>query len=223
MPTGRVSWTFREDRTSGPNGAGLSLAALLLGDVSIFRRFVSTSTNAQENQWRQFYYIQDTWRATPKLTLNNGLRADIYSPQTVNEPGNGGWLDISTGQMRVGGVGDINLAGNVENTINWAPRVGASYQINERTVIRAGYGRSYDTGVFGSTFGHAVTQNLPVLAIQQINPPNNYDSVFNLAHRAPASDLLAAGSGRYVPRAQRRGPAACCPTRCTCPLSTPGT
>ena len=55
----------------------------------------------------------------------------------------------------MGGVGDIDLAGNVENKINWAPRLGASYQINEKTVIRAGYGRSYDIGVFGSIFGHA--------------------------------------------------------------------
>ena len=60
-------------------------------------RYVSTSTDARERQWRQFYYVQDTWRATPKLTLNYGLRADIINPQTVNEAGNGGWLDIDTG------------------------------------------------------------------------------------------------------------------------------
>ena len=93
--------------------------------MSSFRRFVSTSTDARERQWRHFYYVQDTWRATPKLTINVGLRADIYNPQTVNEAGNGGWLDINTGQIRVGGVGDIDLAGNVENKINWAPRLGA--------------------------------------------------------------------------------------------------
>ena len=33
-------------------------------------------------------------------------------------------------------------------------------------MVRMGYGRSYDMGVFGSNFGHAVTQNLPVLAAQ---------------------------------------------------------
>jgi outer membrane receptor protein involved in Fe transport len=191
--------TFNENRTRGPNGGGLGLAGLLLGDVSSFQRFVSTSTNARERQWRHFYYLQDTWRATPKLTVNVGLRADIYNPQTVNEAGNGGWLDINTGQIRVGGVGDIDMAGNVENKINWAPRLGASYQINEKTVVRAGYGRSYDTGVFGSIFGHAVTQNLPVLSIQSLNAPNNFDSVFNLAQGPPAPVFASPGPDGRLP------------------------
>ncbi len=190
--------SFSENRTIGPNGGGLGLATFLLGDVTSMSRYVSTSTDAREQQWRHFYYLQDTWRATHKLTLNAGLRADIYNPQTVNEAGNGGWLDITTGQMQVGGVGDINLAGNVSNTVNWAPRLGASYQINAKTVVRAGYGRSYDTGVFGSIFGHAVTQNLPVLSVQQLNAPNNYDAVFNLAQGPSAPVFVTPGpDGRF--------------------------
>ena len=190
---------FSDNRTIGPNGGGLGIATFLLGDVSSFTRFVSTSTDARERQWRHFYYVEDTWRATPKLTLNYGLRADIYNPQTVSGAGNGGWLDINTGEIRVGGVGDINLAGNVKNKINWAPRLGVSYQINEKMVVRAGYGRSYDTGVFGSIFGHAVTQNLPVLSIQNLNAPNNFDSVFNLAQGPSAPVFVTPGSnGRFA-------------------------
>src|SRR5262249_55665834 len=177
---------FNEQGTAGPTGGGLGLATFLLGNVEHFVRYVSTSTDAREKQWRQFYYLQDTWRVTPKFTLNYGIRADIINPQTVNDPGNGGWLDINTGEIRVGGVGDIDLAGNVQNKVNWAPRLGATYQVNHKTVVRAGYGRSYDIGVFGSTFGHAVTQNLPVLAFQALNPPNSFQSVFNLAQGPPA-------------------------------------
>jgi len=173
--------TFNEQNTAGPNGGGLGLATFLLGNTSSLRRYVSPNTNARERQWRHFYYVQDTWRATPKLTLNYGIRADIINPQTVNEAGNGGWLDIKTGEIRVGGIGDINLAGNVKNKVNWAPRLGATYQLDHKTVVRAGYGRSYDIGVFGSTFGHSVTQNLPVLAVQDLRPPNSFQSVFNLA------------------------------------------
>jgi len=190
--------TFNEQGTAGPTGGGLGLATFLLGNTTSLRRYVSPNTDARETQWRHFYYIQDTWRATPKLTLNYGLRADILNPQTVNEPGNGGWLDIDTGEIRVGGVGDISLAGNVKNKINWAPRLGVTYQINPRTVIRAGYGRSYDIGVFGSTFGHSVTQNLPVLAVQELNPPNSFDSVFNLA-QGPAAPVFPTvpSNGRF--------------------------
>jgi outer membrane receptor protein involved in Fe transport len=176
---------FNEDGTRGPSGGGMGLATFLLGNVQRMERYVSPNTNARETQWREFFYAQDTWRATPKLTLNYGLRADIINPQAVNEPGNGGWLDIRTGEIRVGGVGDIDLQGNVKNKVNWAPRLGVTYQINPKTVIRAGYGRSYDIGVFGSTFGHSVTQNLPVLSFQQLNPANNFESVFDLATGPP--------------------------------------
>ena len=168
---------------AGPTGGGLGLATFLLGDVQRFALRQPEHGRARAAV-APFYYLQDTWRATPKLTLNYGLRADIINPQTVNEPGNGGWLDINTGEIRVGGVGDIELDGNVENKINWAPRLGAAYQLNDKTVIRAGYGRSYDIGVFGSTFGHSVTQNLPVLAVQELNPPNTFDE---RVHPGPGS------------------------------------
>ena len=124
------------------------------------------------------------------MTLPDGgrwtVRLDIINPQTVNAAGNGGWVDLATGQMLVGGVGDVDLAGNVDNRLNWAPRVGTTYQLTERTVLRAGYGRSYDIGVFGSLFGHTVTQNLPVLSAQELNPPSDFASVFNLSNGPPA-------------------------------------
>jgi hypothetical protein len=172
---------FSRDRTRGPAGGGLALATFLLGDVTQFTRFASSNVNARERQWRHFYYGQDTWRATPKLTINYGLRLDIINPQTVNEPGNGGFLDLDTGEIAVAGVGGIGLNGDVENSINFAPRLGIAYQLSNKTVIRAGYGRSYDIGVFGSLFGHSVTQNLPVLAIQDLNAPANFERVFTLA------------------------------------------
>ncbi len=164
---------------------GLGLATFLLGDVTSFRRYVSTTTTAEERQWRHYYYVQDTWKITPKLTLAYGLRADVINPQTLNAAGNGGFFSLETGQISVAGVGGTNLAGNVKNKVNFAPRLGISYQINEKTVIRAGYGRSYDTGVFGSVFGHSVTQNLPVLGVQDI-PERNIQRAFNLATGPPA-------------------------------------
>jgi len=54
-----------------------------------------------------------------------------------------------------------------------------AYQWMEKTVIRAGYGRSFDIGTFGSLFGHTVTQNLPVLLTQFIS--SSFQSVFNLS------------------------------------------
>ncbi len=177
---------FSPQRTGGAGAEGLGIATFLIGDVTRFRRYVSTSIDARERQWRHFYYGQDTWRASQKLTLTYGLRLDIINPQSINDPGNAGFLDLNTGEIKTVGVGDTGLDGDVENSLNWAPRLGIAYQVTERTVIRAGYGRSYDIGVFGSLFGHSVTQNLPVLAVQELNRATQSGSVFNLAQGPPA-------------------------------------
>jgi hypothetical protein len=208
--------TFNEDRTRGPSGGGMGLATFLLGDVTRLARYVSTSTGARERQWRHFYYAQDTFRPTPKITLNYGLRLDVINPQTVNGAGQGGWLDIDTGLIQVAGVGNNDLAGNVKNRLNWAPRLGMTYQLDEKTVIRGGFGRSYDIGVFGSLFGHSVTQNLPVLAFQEQRSASgeNYDAAFNLAQGpnpppfppVPSNGLLPLPDGvsaKALPKKQR--------------------
>ena len=190
--------SFSVDRTRGPQGGGLGLATFLLGDVTKLRRYVSPNTDAREQQWRTAYYAQDTWRPQSKLTLNYGLRLDIINPQTVNEAGNGGYLDLGTGEIRVAGVGGIGLNGDIKNRLNWAPRVGATYQIDGKTVLRGGFGRSYDLGVFGSLFGHSVTQNLPVLSVQEINAPENFERVFTLAQGPPPPVFPAVPSnGRF--------------------------
>ena len=183
--------SFSQNRTGRTvNGVlqaeGLGIATFLIGDVTFFKRFVSSSTDAREKQWRHFYYAQDTWRASQKLTLAYGLRLDVINPQTVNDPGNGGFVDTTTGEVIVAGIGDNDLNGGVENSLNWAPRLGITYQLGDSTVVRAGYGRSYDIGVFGSVFGHTVTQNLPVLAIQNLSGSNGQVAVFNLSQGPPA-------------------------------------
>ena len=183
--------SFSPDRTGQVVGgqlqsSGLGLATFLIGDVTFFKRFVSTSLDAREKQWRHFYYGQDTWRVNQKLTIAYGLRLDVINPQSVNGSGNGGFVDTHTGEVIVAGAGGNDLNGGVENSLNIAPRLGIAYQLNDKTVIRAGYGRSYDIGVFGSVFGHTVTQNLPVLAIQNLTASTNFGSVFTLAQGPPA-------------------------------------
>jgi hypothetical protein len=162
--------TFDQGSTQGPGGVGGSgLAAFLLGDVVSFGRYVSQSTNANETQPRLFFFGQDTWRINNKLTVNLGLRWEIYEPESVRGTGQGGWVDPATGEVRIAGKNGVDLRGNTSTSYtHFAPRLGIAYQWDPKTVIRLGYGRSYDIGVFGSIFGHAVTQNLPVLASQSI-------------------------------------------------------
>jgi hypothetical protein len=191
---------FDAARTQGPNG-GSGLATFLLGDVSRFERYVSNSLDARETQNRWFFFGQDSWRATKKLTINYGLRWEIYRPQYVNGDRNGGFVDLNTGEVLVAGVNGVNRALNVTSPLtNFAPRLGIAYQLNNKTVIRTGYGRGFNLGVFGSIFGHNVTQNLPVLGIQSTQPANNFDSVFSLTQGPTALDPSA------ILSAQPKGP-----------------
>jgi len=189
------------DYTSGGSQiGGLGLATFLLGDVSTFDRYVSSSTNAQERQKRWFWYGQDEWRPTPKLTLTLGLRWEMVFPESVNAAGNGATLDLSNGLMYVFGEGGVSSHGiQTMNWHNFAPRVGLAYQINSKTVFRSGYGWSYDLGTFGSTFGHNVTQNPPVLSEQELNPNGNYNDVFSLANGPSAPTPVVVSSNGTFP------------------------
>ena len=165
--TGQMN--FYSGETSNGGTGGFGLATFLLGDVGQFQRFYSTSLNASEKQWRTFFYGQDSWRVTPKLTVNYGLRWEVYFPESVNAKDNGGFANLVQGVIRVAGEGPYGLNGNIDNTWKaFAPRLGIAYSFTPKTVVRLGYGRSFDIGVFGSNFGHVVTQNLPVLANETI-------------------------------------------------------
>jgi hypothetical protein len=153
-------------------------------ETSTFGRYVGNTTeaNAKEFQKRTFFYGQDTWRVTRSLTLNLGLRWELYFPESVNAAGNGALLNINDGYLHVAGIGGVpsDLGWGISKDKMFAPRLGLTYQLDPKTVIRAGYGRSFDTGVFGSIFGHTVTQNLPVLGNQSITSPTNTGSAFAL-------------------------------------------
>lgn len=198
-------FSFNGNATANTNGTGgLGLASFVLGDASQYGRYVSTSTNAKEFQKRDFFYFQDTWRTTPKLTLNLGIRYEYYSPERVNGKANGALMDLKTGYLHVAGIGSNGLNMGWEAAKNtWNPRLGISYQFNDKTVVRAGYGRSFDLGVFGSIFGHVVTQNLSVLANQEISGIGNnavaYTKPFDLATGPPAEAFPTVPSNGLLP------------------------
>jgi len=178
---------------------GIGLATFLLGDVSNFQRYVSTSTNAMEHQPRLFFYGQDEWRPTAKLTVNVGLRWELVKPESVNAAGNGATLNLSNGLMYVFGVGGVSSHGiQSTNYKDFAPRVGVAYQLDSKTVIRSGFGIGYDLGTFGSNFGHNVTQNPPTLSNQSIQPANGFTDVFTLSQGPPTlAPITVSSSGTF--------------------------
>jgi len=152
--------------TTGNAGTstGSDIASFLTGYAAGFQRFDVFINDQYSYQKRGAFYGQDTWRVTPKLTLNLGARWDIIFPETVNGLGHGGFASLATGGIRVAGAAGFGTNGNQRmDYTNVAARFGISYQATPRTVIRAGGGQVYDTvGYFGSLYGSVLSHNLPV-------------------------------------------------------------
>ena len=139
-----------------------SWAAFLLGapDQTSRTYMPITPTNRQT---QFFAFFHDTFQVTSRLTLDLGVRWELYTPIKPRYAGGASNYDPETNSLLIAGVGDNDLANNVETDWNnWAPRIGFSYRMGERSVIRGGYGVSYYTGRFGFTGGTLSTQ-FPVL------------------------------------------------------------
>jgi Carboxypeptidase regulatory-like domain/TonB dependent receptor len=185
--------------TAATGSQGLGFGTFLLGDVNSFFRTAIQNTAAAERQKRMFFYAQDQWRATQTLTLNYGLRWDLYFPESVAGRGQGGLLDLNTGNVRIAGYGPYgnNLNVNMEYT-HLSPRLGIAWQARPNTVVRAGYGRTYGMGWSGDTFGEVLTFSYPTAVTQNLNAPNQNYYTFNLGQGPPAYTFPAIPtSGNY--------------------------
>jgi len=182
---------FADSRTAGQApgyipSQGLGFGTFVLGDVTAFQRTQTQNTNAQERQKRGFFYAQDQWRATNTFTVDYGVRWDMYFPESVNGKGQGGLLDLNTGNIRIAGYGPYATNLNVgKNWKEFAPRIGVAWQVSRDTVLRAGYGRAYGMGWSGDTFGEVLTFSYPTQVSQNLNASSNAADVFQLSDGPP--------------------------------------
>jgi len=150
-----------------PNGAfgGDATADLALGYVQNAFRDGQKSPFGM-SWWEISTYFMDDFRASNRLTLNLGLRWDIFTPM-VEDHNRLANFNFGTGQFVMAGTGGVSRSGNVElNLHNFAPRLGFAYTPfdNSKTVIRGAFGIFFDqqanqndtelafnpTGLFGS-------------------------------------------------------------------------
>jgi hypothetical protein len=96
-------------------------------------------------EWHFGFYGQDRWQVTPKLTLSYGLRYEYYPLMTRAHQKGIERLDPATNLVYLGGRGDVpNSVGVTTSKLLFAPRFGFAYRLNEKTVVRSGYGINYD-------------------------------------------------------------------------------
>ena len=144
----------------GVSGTGLGFADFLLGyadnfnnlENHFFAQAVVPSFTAGQQIYRALYF-DDSWRATRRLTLNLGLRYDLQGPWSERfnrlsyfDPKATNYLTqfLPSGSPPV--LGDVFLVNPVDRNnlplrkLDFSPRVGFSFSIDSKTVIRSGYG-----------------------------------------------------------------------------------
>jgi outer membrane receptor protein involved in Fe transport len=139
----------------------------------------------------QAFFVQDDWRVNSRLTLNLGVRYTLALPAR-DKAGRMAAFDPATGKIVVPD-GSMNLvsplvprsyvdvveasnAGYSNRLLatdknNWAPRLGFAYRIQDRTVLRGGYGVYYDNSVPAAALGATVPFLINEIPFQ--NPTNN--------------------------------------------------
>lgn len=198
-------YNFTPSVTSSLNASngtigGLGLASFLLGAPSSFGRFAQISTNQQDAQNRMFYFIQDTWRITPKLTFNYGVRWDTWFPDYSVNAGQGGRYDVTDNLVRIPGVAKVSKSADSQTQWrNFSPRIGIAYAVNPKTVVRTGFGRSYFQGTFGWTFNTLAADVYPSIVNQQINAPSNFFPAISLGTAPPVPVFPTIPSNGLLP------------------------
>jgi hypothetical protein len=183
----RGSMNFASDFTDNPGApttGGDAFATFLLGIPD-----AGTLTNMHNVDYtRQNYafFAQDDFRVTPKLTLNLGLRYELFTTVKAknNELAN---FDFATNSLIVpkgqtaqltptlAGLIPISATGTPglisPDLNNFAPRIGLAYQINPSLVFRAGYGIFYGGEESGPFSNPSPGFNPPFFVTQQWTPP----------------------------------------------------
>lgn len=143
-PRGVVSFAENQSSTIGATTNIANDAASFLLDVpSQVGRDLNTFFPAYRDWW-VFLFAGDKWQASPRLTLDLGLRWEFYPPATPKVTAGFSNYDPIKNQLQLSGVGNIpNNLGIKTRYTYFAPRTGFAYRATEETVVRGGFGISY--------------------------------------------------------------------------------
>lgn len=146
----RTTITLSQDNTFRGKFSFSDLSSFLQG-IPSGGKIAQGDTRRHTFENNQGFYIQDSFRWTPRLTVNYGLRWDYFG--VMNEKSNLFY------RYDPAGAGTLNQVGQLydKDYNNFAPRIGVAYDVTGkgRTVIRAGWGLFYDAFAQDIFVGHA--------------------------------------------------------------------
>ena len=208
--------------TPRSNGYANAFASFLLDRPSNVSRDLKV-TDPGTQHWAIFTFIHDKWQVTPKLTLDLGLRHEYYTPFVgLVDQGGLSNFDPDANALLVAGYSAVPANLGVKTAKdNFAPRLGVSYRINDKMVVRAGYGTSIIPFP-----DNQYAYNFPVKQNNQFNPPNSFAPAGSMAAGFPAPITAAVprtGSSSRTPPCCGTSSTTWCPSTSPRAGSTPGT
>lgn len=189
------------DTNSGSSG-GSGFASF---DLGLVHSFTTATPQSYYYRWKYYAaYVQDTWKVSPKLTLDIGLRYSVEVPRKEKFNLQGSFDPTVTGTLNgVTAMGGLVLSGqNGRSTTmfptNFAcfdPRLGLSYFVNPATTVHVSYSLIH-AGLTG--VGDAIVPNLSPAA-QSVGPttggvnPGAIDYITNPVKAIPTLPTLTTG------------------------------
>jgi hypothetical protein len=153
--------------------------------------------------WRNGLFINDSWQATRDLTLNLGLRYELHSPAQTYE-GFASMLNEDFTALIPASHPAVGFEFHEPNNNLWAPRLGATYRLTEKTVLRAGWGIYYNPNQMNTfTF---LTNNPPLAAeftffSDPANPTLSFDNPIGVVGPGAPPDVVS--PNRDLPPARK--------------------
>jgi hypothetical protein len=144
-----------------------SMGTYLLGLVDGGGRILQVPDTYRTRTSMLSFYIRDQWQVSRKLTLSYGTRMESF-PMPQRENGGVERYDFATNEMLVCGVGSVPLnCGTKVPGVLFSPRLGLAYRMNDKTVIRSGFGWNWDPW----NLARPLRTNFPILAAFNLAPP----------------------------------------------------
>ncbi len=151
---GPTAVPFLQNSAVGGGSIGAGYATFLLGQATYTNVNSPRNTQMRKKNWA--FYAQDNWKITRKLTLDYGLRWD-YTPMGHELYYREAEIGLNTPNPAAGGLpggyifegygpGRCNCEFSKTYPYAFGPRLAIAYQIDPKTVFRAGWGVTYSGG-----------------------------------------------------------------------------
>jgi hypothetical protein len=181
--------------SSDTANSGLPLADFELGFPTVESPGSSTLVKGRQREAYFGGYFQDDWKFSNKLTINAGIRYELYT-QPIDQNNTGSLFDVTTGNFALPGRTPYSRAMVLGDHSDWGPRLGGAYQVSPKFVVRAGYGIFYAMRAQGqqATLFSENVPNIPTLILPTITPQGTVTPPYNISTpiaTVPSIDTLA--------------------------------